>query len=152
MKRHVFWNLCSLLREQVEPEYDDPLLINRIHHTICISIALRYLAGGQAMDIALVHGVSHSTVFESLWLVVDAINQQSELTINFPEYHDEQLQLANDFRNNSTAGFYSCLGAIDGMLVWIHQPSKEDVQLTKCGKAKFFCGRKKIWFKHAGHM
>jgi hypothetical protein len=27
MKRHVFWNLCLLLREQLEPEYDDPLPI-----------------------------------------------------------------------------------------------------------------------------
>jgi hypothetical protein len=138
MKRHVFYNLCALLRTQLEPDYDDPLLINhipngRIDHTIPIGIALRYLAGGQAMDIALFHGVSHSVVLESLWLVVDAINQQPELSINFPVSHAEQLQLANDFRSKSTAGFNSCMGAIDGMLVWIHKPSKQDVNLTKCG-------------------
>jgi hypothetical protein len=46
---------------------------------------LQYLAGGQAMDVALVHGVSHNEVFTSLWLVADAINQQPELSINFPE-------------------------------------------------------------------
>jgi hypothetical protein len=157
MKRQIFWNLCSLLRLQLEPEYDDPLSINRIpngriDHTVCISIALRYLAGGQAMDIALEHGVSHSTVFESLWLVVDVINQQPELSINFPECHVEQLQLANDFRNKSMAGLNSCIGAVDGMLIWIHQPSKQHVQLTKCGKGKFFCGQKFFLFKYAGRM
>jgi hypothetical protein len=43
----------------------------------------------------------------------------------------------------STAGFTNCMGAIDGMLVWIYKPLKHDVKLTKSGKAKFFCERKK---------
>jgi hypothetical protein len=73
------------------------------------------------MDIALVHGVSHAELFESLWLVVDAINQHPELSINFPESHDEQLQLSNDV--HSQAGFTRCMGAIDGLLVWINKPS-----------------------------
>jgi hypothetical protein len=53
------------------------------------------------MDIVLVHGVSHAKVFESLWLVVDAINQHPKLSINFPESHDKQMQLANDFCSKS---------------------------------------------------
>jgi hypothetical protein len=55
----------------------------------------------------------HGKVFESLWLVVDAINQQPELSITFPESHAEQLKLAEEFRLKSQAGFASCMGAID---------------------------------------
>jgi hypothetical protein len=157
MKRDVFWKLCNLLQKKLSPEYDNPLLTNhipngRIDHSIHISSALRYLAGGQAMDIALVHGVSHSKVFDSLWLVVDTINQEPELSITFPESHAEQLQLADEFRRKISAGFSNCMGAIDGMLVWIHKPSKQDVKVMKCGEAKFFCGRKKIWFEYASRM
>jgi hypothetical protein len=94
----------------------------RIGHTVWISIASQYLAGGQAMDIALVHGVSNAEVFDSIWLVVDAINQHPELSINFPVSHDEQLQLANDFHSKNQAGFTRFMGAIDGLLVWIHKP------------------------------
>jgi hypothetical protein len=72
------------------------------------------------MDIALVHGVSHSVVFECLWLVIDAINQHPELNITFPESHAEQLQLADDFRRKSQAGFTKCMRVVDGILIWIH--------------------------------
>jgi hypothetical protein len=80
MRPFIFWKLCALLRNKLEQNYNDPRFIHRIPngpitHFARVSMALRYLAGGQAMDIALVHGVSHSEVFESLWLVVDAINQ-----------------------------------------------------------------------------
>jgi DDE superfamily endonuclease len=140
--------LCELLKDHLEPHYDDPLSINRIpngciDHTEQISIALWYLAGGQAMDIVLVHDISHAEVFESIWLVVDAINQHPELSINFPRSHDEQLQLANDFCRKHQAGFTRCMGAIDGMLVWIHKPSKHNMKLTKLEQKSFFCGRKK---------
>jgi hypothetical protein len=121
MKKFVFWKLCDLLREKLEPQYDDPFSVFRIPnglitHTVRVSIALRYLAGGQPLDIALVHGVSHSEVFESLWKVVDAINQHPELAITFPTSHQQQLALADDFRKKSSAGFSNCMGAIDGIL------------------------------------
>jgi hypothetical protein len=98
----MFDMLCDFLKPHLELLYDDPLLVNCIpngciDHTVRVSIALRYLARGQAMDIALVHGVSHVEVFDSIWLVVDAINQHPELSINFSVSHDEQLQLANGF-------------------------------------------------------
>jgi hypothetical protein len=104
------------------------------------------------MDIALVHGVSHSKVFDSLWLVVDAINKEPELAILFPESHATQLELAGEFKKKIQAGFSNCMGAIDGILIWIHKPSKQDTMIMKCGPAKFFCSRKKIWVEHAGSL
>jgi hypothetical protein len=98
MKKFVFWKLCDLLCEKLEPQYDDPFSLFRIPngpitHTVRVSITLRYLAGGQPLDIALVHGVSHSEVFESLWKVVDAINQHPELAITFPTSHQQKVAL-----------------------------------------------------------
>jgi hypothetical protein len=81
MKAYVFDMHCDLLKPHLEPHNDDPLLINRIpnghiNHTLQISIALQYLARGQAMDIALVHGVSHATgyLIVSGWLLMPSIN------------------------------------------------------------------------------
>ena len=45
---------------------------------IRLSAAIRYFAGGRPEDIALVHGISHSAVFESVWKVVDAVNKCHE--------------------------------------------------------------------------
>jgi DDE superfamily endonuclease len=106
-----------------------------------IRIALRYLAGGSPLDIALVHGVSHCEVIKCVWMVIDAINNELKLDIKFPTDHNEQLVLANQFQQKSDAGFAHCIGAIDGMLVWIHKPSKVECAKTSTGKAKYFCGR-----------
>ena len=61
-----------------------------IHSSARLSIALRYFAGGDHLDITLVHGVSHSEVLKSVWIVVDAVHQTPELDINFPIDHAEQ--------------------------------------------------------------
>jgi hypothetical protein len=79
MKSYVFWRLCHLLCPHLEKRHDNSFSISQIpygpiSHFVRISITLRYLAGGQPMDIAFVHGVSHSEVFESIWMVIDIIN------------------------------------------------------------------------------
>jgi hypothetical protein len=68
MKIPVFWKLCGILQERLENGFDSPIIKNYnskkilngpISHSLRISIAIRYLAGGLPLDIALVHGVSH---------------------------------------------------------------------------------------------
>jgi hypothetical protein len=94
MHPSVFKKLCELLRPRLEQQLDPMCLLRipngPISYTIRISITLRYLAGGQPMDIALDHGVSHSEVFTSLWMVIDAINQEPDLAINFPVSNSKQ--------------------------------------------------------------
>jgi hypothetical protein len=106
-------------------------------------MALRYFAGGSAYDIALVHGVAYTEVYKSVWKVVDAVNKCKELEIQFPDNWDEQRQLAAQFQKKSKAGFGSCVGAVDGILIWIERPTDENCIEAKCGPKKFFCGRKK---------
>ena len=113
-----------------------------IHSTVRLSCALRYFAGGSAYDIALVHGVSHSEVFNSVWKVVDAVLACEALSFEFPKDHGDQKQLAHEFKMKSEASFDNCCGAIDGMLVWMEKPSLRECELAKVGQLKFFCGRK----------
>jgi hypothetical protein len=99
----VFKKLSKILQPHLEKEYDNALVCHCIPNgpispSVRLSIALRYLAGGQPMDIALAHGVSCSEVFDSIWQVIDAINVEPQSAIHFLEDHDEQLQLADDLK------------------------------------------------------
>ena len=64
-----------------------------IPESVRVSIAIRYFAGSDPLDIALTHGVSHSVVFESVWMVVDAVNQTKKLDIVFPACHEKQVRI-----------------------------------------------------------
>lgn len=58
------------------------LAINgKIYKATRLSIALCYLSGGDLYDIMLTHGMSHRTIFDSLWSVIDAIHQCDQLNI-----------------------------------------------------------------------
>ncbi len=108
-----------------------------------LSMALRYAAGGTPLDISDVHGVGSNAVTESLWEIVDAIHKAPELDIVFPSSHSEQMDIANGFKRKSDIDIDCCVGAIDGILIWIHKPSVIDEKVIQFGPAKFFCGRKK---------
>jgi hypothetical protein len=82
-------------------------------------------------------------------LVVEAINKTKELQIKFPTKHDDQQAIAEEFRQRSAIDFNNCGGCIDGLLIWINKPSCNELEKIRIGGKKFFCGRKKIWFKHA---
>ena len=105
-------------------------------------MALRVFAGGDPLDIALVHGVSVRVVHYSVARVVNAINACPSLNINFPT-HQQQLQIANEFKLKSNAGFSNCVGCIDGILIWIQKPTWHEALDANIGQQKFLCGRKK---------
>lgn len=108
-----------------------------------LSMALRYFAGGSPYDIALTHGVGENEVLKSVWGIVDAINQTKSMDIIFPQTYEEQLEVARGFQEKSAINIDCCVGAIDGLLIWIHKPSKPDVlNNIEFGPKKFYCGRK----------
>lgn len=108
-----------------------------------VSAALRYFGGGSVDDIMRSHGLSRSSLFVSVWAVVDAINKHPELAIRFPENHNKQRSIASGFQATSEAQFDCCVGAIDGMLVWTEKPSEKDCLGMKCGSGNFLCERKR---------
>jgi hypothetical protein len=107
-----------------------------------LSVALQYFAGGDPYNIMVSHGMSHTEVYNSIWIVVDAINRCQELAFSFPEDHGKQREIAKGFAARSHAGFDMCCGCIDGMLLWIKKPNQTDCEVAKVGEIKFFCGRK----------
>ena len=106
-------------------------------------MALRYFAGGDPLDIAWVHRVNDSEPLRSVWCVVDAIHITKSFNIVFPRRHAEQLLVASGFKKKSIVKFDNCAGAIDGMLIWIHKPTKSDMKRQGFGEMKCYCGRKK---------
>ena len=75
-------------------------------------------------------------------MVVDAVNSCPQFELKYPENEERQQEIARGFRNKSRVGFSCCAGAIDGLLIWTHKPSKQQCDLTKQGQKKYFCGRK----------
>ena len=96
-----------------------------------LSMALRFSAGGDPADIGDHHGVNVGEVNNSLECVVDAIHMAPELKIVFPEAEQEQQELADGFKAKSEIGIPMCVGAIDGILIWIHKPSATDLEGIK---------------------
>ena len=129
MSDNSFWKLHSILKEKIESKEEvssrhsrkkckKRYIPNRIIcSTIRLSIALRIFARESPLDVALVHGVSLTKVNYSIWKVIDAIHQILLFNINYPMLHTEQIKIANNFKNISSADFYNCGGCIDGLLV-----------------------------------
>ena len=114
----------------------------KIRTSVRLAIALRYFAGGSLYDLAPLYGVGRSDAFHSVWMVVEAIHRTKAFNIVFPQNHESQIALAQQFSSRSQAGFTCCVGAVDGILIWVHQPTPSCCKESKCDVTKFFCGRK----------
>ena len=114
-----------------------------IHTSLRLSIALRYFAGGSPYDLMSSHGVGHNDIYNSVWGIVDAVNQCPKLQISYPTSHEKQKEIAGKFANKSDIGFDNCAGCIDGILIWTNKPTKPVLEDANLGSKKFFCGRKK---------
>jgi hypothetical protein len=114
----------------------------RIQPSVRLGIALRFFAGGSNYDIMTTFGVGQADVSKSIWIVVEAVNRTNQLAIEFPRCHEKQHEIARQFQVKSTAGFDCCAGAVDGILIWIQQPSEADSIVSRVGIRKLFCSRK----------
>lgn len=65
------------------------------------------------------------------------------MNISFPSTNADQITVACGFKSKSEIDINVCVGAIDGMLIWILEPDKDDVDLYGFSPKKFFCGRQK---------
>ena len=146
MDKEAFWLLLNIVSPHM-PETGENKEIGGvpngpITHGSRLSMALRYFAGGDPLDIAEVHGVNEDEPLKSVWVVVDAIHASSQLDIKFPETYTAQAKCVKGFKSKSSINIDCCLGAIDGMLVWMNKPTISDQASIGFGPSKFFCGRK----------
>ena len=145
----------ELLHDTLEPALEEEFDIGRsrgsnpngdIPTKLRLSAALRFFAGGAVYDIMLTHGMSRSSVYKSVYGVVNVVNHDPSLAFNaggakFPS-HEEQKEIAVGFLSKSGADFDKIILAVDGMLVWTVQPTRADCEFLKIGERMFHCYRK----------
>jgi hypothetical protein len=139
LRKILQYELKGLSSETKKPP---PIPNGPISTKVRLAAALRYFAGGSPHDIMSAFGLSHTAVFDSVWSVVEAVNQLPEFYIEYPNSHTEQKNIAAGFKKASSVGFSNCAGAVDGVLIWILKPSAEDAAAAGIGRKKILCGRK----------
>jgi DDE superfamily endonuclease len=114
---------------------------------IHVACTLRYFAGSSLHDIMNTFDISQPFIYDSIGLVVNAVNTCPSLTFKYPESRDEQKQIALGFQEKSTAGFHICAGVIDSLLIWIQKPSLKDCKETylQLDQSQYFCERNDKW-------
>ena len=117
-----------------DPEHNKYLIQTKIR----LSIALRFFAGADPLDLFGWHGVSIVSVFVSVWGVIDAVNNTEALAFHFPN-HDQQKSVASCFFEKSSAGFDKVIGAIDGILIWTRMPSRVMSMWANVGQSNLRC-------------
>ena len=143
MKYLSFLKLVGLVSAVLPESNPDMARVNgSIANSVRLAVALRYFAGGSSYDIATTFGISVSEVFVSAWRIVDAVNRCPTFDIEYPRTEEKQREIAQGFHAVSGAGIKCCAGAIDGMLVWIHKPTRKCCVASSCADGKFLCGRK----------
>ena len=119
-----------------------PIPNGKIERSVRLACALRYFAGGSPYDIMGKYFISYSEVLESVWYVVQAVNELQIFDIKYPESAEEQRKIARQFQSVSSANFNICAGAIDGILIWIKKPTSANANRAGSGQMRFLCGRK----------
>ena len=109
-----------------------------VPNAVKLAIGLRYLAGGDPLDLFLIYHVSLGYVYKCIWTVVDAVNQR--LQIKFPIDDPEKLAtLEAEFRAASPGGIWEGqVGALDGVHFATIAPSSKDVD----DPMRYFVARK----------
>ncbi len=81
-------------------------------------------------------------MIDSVWHAVEAVNNHSNFAIAYPSSVEEQEQTVAGFKAAIAVGFNICVGAIDGILIWVQKPSLKEAQKVGIGQKKNLCGRK----------
>ena len=114
----------------------------KITTQIRLACALWYFAGGSYLDIIMSHAVGKTDFYQSIWAVVHATNECSFLDFQFPSMLAECQSISKEFTSRSKVGFTNCIGCIDGLLIWLEKPSKDQCNEVGVDSRKFLCGQK----------
>jgi hypothetical protein len=126
-----------------ERPYSSPPIPNGIiSSSVRLAIALQFFSGGSPYNIMVKYGVSHTSIFESVWMVVEAVNESVIMKITYPSDVEVQKNIARGFCDASQVKFNFRAGAIDGILIWMHKQSMKEADAANVGQKKFLCGRK----------
>ena len=141
MEWEIFLDLYDLIKEDLKfvmnfDEGYNKVVNGRVHPKVVLACALRKFAGASSYDLATTFGVSVTVINYSMNWVIDAVNRCKQLPIKFPEEHSQQIKMAEEFKNKSTAGISNCVGALDGLLIWIEKPREKECVRAGVGSKK----------------
>ena len=103
MDESDFWKLHMMLRPYMEKQkprsgkkkHKDGAKNGLIPMSSRLSCTLRYFAGGLPYDISVIHGMSHTELFASVWNVVNAVNSCDELAFRYLTDHTKQREIGS---------------------------------------------------------
>jgi hypothetical protein len=98
---------------------------------LMVAMSLRWLAGGQWQDIKKVYGVSKAHFNSLRKTFINAVVTCAALEIRFPDASDITALhlLALQFEGNASVPvFRGCVGALDGMTVFIKAPTAAEAK------------------------
>ena len=132
MSLEAFNQLLELLRPSitvnvVKSNASSGLYISNQHFypEVILAIGLRWLAGGNLIDIRHVYGVSYPSVYAITKTFLDAVNSCTALSIKFLTTNKEKQTVMNGFLEKSEQQLSrGCIGAIDGYLQPVSKPKK----------------------------
>jgi hypothetical protein len=129
MSRFSFYKLLSYIRvDRVTYQQMAALRGGAIIPEIRLYCAIRWLAGGSYSDVMIFSGISKASFYRVLWQTLSAINRCEQLALHFPQTMEECMEAAAGFESVSYKGAIDgCVGAIDGWLLKINVPSRNEV-------------------------
>jgi hypothetical protein len=160
MSYESFWNLLTKLATRINParlvmlRYVPnggqkggtfklpPIRNGRVTTSVCLACALRYFGGGSVYDLMGTYGISHTDIMDSVWHVVEAVNNYPQFQITYPSSVVEQEKIVAGFEKASSVGFNVCAGSVDGNLIWMQKPNVNETKRVGVDQRKFLCGRK----------
>ena len=104
----------------------------RIYHgsgistELCLSMTLRYLGGGQFLDIIDMHGVGKSTFYKLLWATTEGINKVIKMDGIPIKTQSALAELSAGFERLKSGALVGCVGSIDGITLEICKPTPWD--------------------------
>jgi len=120
MSEGCFFKLVDVLRPH--------LPVGGISPELRVSMGLLYYGGGSYLDVAAVHRVSHSTLYNSVWDFTDAVSSAKNMDITMP-IDDPQwrARTAALFQKCGDSPLNNILGAFDGIAIDQEPPTARDV-------------------------
>jgi DDE superfamily endonuclease len=138
MSKASFDKLLALIRESLTVnDKQANLRGGSIIPELCLYCTLRWLAGGSYLDITDICGISKSSFYRVVWKTITAICKVEDLRPRFPQTKEEIEAAMKGFTSISYDGIINnCVGVVDGYLLRIKVPSKNEVGNVK----SFFSG------------
>jgi hypothetical protein len=124
-----FERVLHRIRPDMERQGPKNTSDKKVDAKIMFACTLRWLAGGNYMDIKLVHGISETSFWNGIHLcVLSLLTQYCEEQLGTEKFKDPEWLQATEltFAKLNGGAMRGCIFAVDGMAVRISKPALKD--------------------------